>query len=453
MRAGEHSTRILPGVVHRSCRELSWRDRRRAGRDPEAGAASRARRFRGRVGGGSAGAWRKVKNIYFRVNHRPPRRVVKSRRAPLRLDPFFEIAIAMQSQISLSLRQVHEFLLNVATTRPVFIWGAPGIGKSSLVEQFAADLGLECVALLGSQLAPEDLIGIPKIDGHVSRFYPPAMIVRERQFVLFIDELNIASVEIQKAFYSLILDKRIGEYRLPPGSIIVGAGNRAHDAALAKQMPSALVNRMVHVHLKASAREWLQWAESSAIHPWVLDYVRSRPTQLATEVPPAREEPFSTPRSWHGVSDALHSFGADIAPDYLDALLFGSLTRDHAIGFKAFLKQIRNRFSVHKILKGEEKWPAAPEDRDLTYFLTQSLRDVLVKELPAREAELGRDSRELAQSARQALKQLARIDGELAQLVLAQDDGGARVPDWFVLEIAKELPRLLQERAAHEQKQ
>ena len=358
----------------------------------------------------------------------------------------------MHSQISLSIKQVHEFLLNVAISRPVFIWGPPGVGKSSLVEQFAQQLGLECVSLLGSQLAPEDLIGIPKIDAGVSRFYPPASIVRDREFVLFIDELNIASHEIQKAFYSLILDKRIGEYRLPPGSIIIGAGNRAHDAALAKQMPSALVNRMVHVHLKASHREWLAWAQAHGLHPWVIDYVRSRPTQLATEVPPAKEEPFSTPRSWHCVSDALHSFGDEIAPDHLDALLFGCLTRDHAVGFKAFLKQIRNKFSVHKILKGEETWPSAAEDRDLAYFLTQSLRDMLIKELPARETELGRDSRDLSQSAKLALKSLARIDGELAQLVLTENDVGDRVPDWFVLDIAKELPRLLQQKAGHEQK-
>jgi len=358
----------------------------------------------------------------------------------------------MISHTSLSITQVQEFLLNVAPSRPVFIWGPPGIGKSSLVEQFAQQLGLECVALLGSQLAPEDLIGIPKIDGGVSRFFPPAMIVRDREFVLFIDELNIASQEIQKAFYSLILDKRIGEYRLPPGSIIIGAGNRAHDAALAKQMPSALVNRMVHVHLKASHREWLTWAEHHGIHEWVIDYIRSRPTQLSTEVPPTKEEPFSTPRSWHCVSDALHAFGHDISPDYLDALLFGSLTRDHAVGFKAFLKQIRNKFSVHKILKGEETWPTAPEDRDLTYFLTQSLRDTLIKELPTRETDLSRDARDLSQSAKAALKTLARIDGELAQLVLTENEAGNRVPDWFVLDIAKELPRLLEQKASHEQK-
>ncbi len=354
----------------------------------------------------------------------------------------------MNSQITLSLRQVQDFLLHVAVCRPVFIWGPPGVGKSSLVEQFAEQLGLECVSLLGSQLAAEDLIGIPKIDGGVSRFCPPAMIVRERGFVLFIDELNAASPEIQKAFYSLILEQRIGDYRLPAGTVVIGAGNRAQDGALARQMPSALVNRMVHVHLKASHREWLEWAQSHDIHPWVLDYIRSRPTQLATEVPPAKEEPFSTPRSWHCVSDALHSFGEGISAEHLDAVLFGCLTREHAIGFKAFLKQVRNRFSVHRILKGEGRWPEAPEDRDLAYFLTQSLRDMLVSELPRKEAGVGRESRELASAAREALKSLARIDAELAQSVLAENDDGVRVPDWFVLDIARELPRLMQKAKA-----
>ena len=51
-----------------------------------------------------------------------------------------------------------DVLLNVVTVRPVFIWGAPGIGKSSIVEHFAQEVGLPCVSLLGSQLAPEDIM-------------------------------------------------------------------------------------------------------------------------------------------------------------------------------------------------------------------------------------------------------------------------------------------------------
>src|SRR5262245_39598061 len=133
----------------------------------------------------------------------------------------------MNTSASVTQKQLSDFLLNVAPSRPVFIWGPPGVGKSSIVQSFAGELGLECVSLLGSQLAPEDLIGVPQIVDGTSRFCPPSMIARREPYCLFLDELNACSHEVQKAFYSLILEQRIGEYRLPAGSIIVGAGNRA----------------------------------------------------------------------------------------------------------------------------------------------------------------------------------------------------------------------------------
>lgn len=75
----------------------------------------------------------------------------------------------LNAPVTLTQRQLADFLLNVAPARPVFIWGPPGIGKSALVQAFAAEVGLPCVSLLGSQLAPEDLIGVPQIiDGKSS---------------------------------------------------------------------------------------------------------------------------------------------------------------------------------------------------------------------------------------------------------------------------------------------
>ena len=123
----------------------------------------------------------------------------------------------MKEAISLTQAQLPEFLLNVAVVRPVFIWGAPGIGKSALVQQFADRLGLDCVSLLGSQLAPEDLIGVPQIIDGKSRFCPPLMIAREKPYCLFLDELNACTHEVQKSFYSLIHERRIGDYELPDG--------------------------------------------------------------------------------------------------------------------------------------------------------------------------------------------------------------------------------------------
>src|SRR5216684_1924012 len=209
-------------------------------------------------------------------------------------------------------KQLSKLLLNVALTRPVFIWGPPGIGKSALVEQFARDVGLDCVSLLGSQLAPEDLIGVPRIEGNRSVFCPPRMIAREEPYLLFVDELNACSFEVQKAFYSLINDRRLGEYRLPEGSVVVGAVNRAQDQAIVKPMTSELMNRMLEVELLAS----------------------------------------------------------------------GCLSPNHARSFAAFVKQLHGNLRVELILQGDQPLPRAPEDRDVLYFVVQSIRAQLAKTLP-----------------------------------------------------------------------
>lgn len=348
----------------------------------------------------------------------------------------------MNPAIQLTPHQAFDFLLHVAVVRPVFMWGAPGIGKSALVNRFAAEVGLECVSLLGSQLAPEDLLGVPQIDGECSRFFPPANIVRREPFVLFLDELNAASHDIQKAFYSLILEQRVGEYRLPTGTIVIGAGNRSKDAAIVKPMPSALVNRLAHVHLRADHRQWLEWAvNDGGIHPWVVEYIQMRPDHLWSE-PPKHEEPFSTPRSWHIFSDALHSFGDGLDEAMLEALAYGLLSPAHAGHFKGFIKQIRQKHTLNAILKGDAHWPAEPGDRDVLYFLAQSLRGHLHKELPEDEASVRGAHQQLAIRAKDLLRDLARISVEIAQSVVAEDDQGRRLPAWFLVEVARDLPRL-----------
>jgi MoxR-like ATPase len=342
--------------------------------------------------------------------------------------------------------QLGDFLLNVATVRPVFIWGAPGIGKSSLVQDFASEVGLECVSLLGSQLAPEDLIGVPQITGGKSRFCPPASIARDEPYCLFLDELNACSHEVQKAFYSLIHDRRLGEYTLPAGSIVIGAGNRAQDSAIVKPMSSALINRMVHVQLKASHRDWLAWAARNSIHPLVLEYLQTRPDHLWSQ-PPKTEEPFSTPRSWHILSDAMTAYGNALDGTQIETLAYGCLTPHHATQFKAFVKQVRSRFDLASILKGDMAWPDRAEDRDVLYFLSQSFRAQLIKELPEEKPDGRGGYRELAHRAKALLTDLAAINLEVAQMVVATVDEQPALPSWFLVEVVRDLPRLVERKA------
>lgn len=347
----------------------------------------------------------------------------------------------MNSTSTITPSQLQEFLLNVALVRPVFIWGPPGIGKSSLVQQFAAHVGLPCVSLLGSQLAPEDLIGVPQITNGVSRFCPPSQIARPDPYCLFLDELNACSHEVQKAFYSLIHERRIGEYELPEGSIVIGAGNRAQDSAIVRPMSSALLNRMVHVHLKPSHQDWMTWAYQAGIHEWVVEYLRLRPDHLWSQAP-KHEEPFSTPRSWHILSDSLRSF-PKVDETWIDVLATGCLTPSHAQQFKAFVKQLRGDYRITSILKGEARWPDQPKDRDILYFLAQSFRAHLVKELPPDERTSNRHQKELTVNAKSALIQLSRISLEMAQMVVSGENDQEALPNWFMVEIVRDLPRLV----------
>lgn len=350
----------------------------------------------------------------------------------------------MNAAVTLTQSQLPEFLLHVAISRPVFVWGPPGIGKSSLVEAFAHQVGLPCVSLLGSQLAPEDLIGVPQIVDGASVFCPPRQIARKEPYCLFLDELNACSHDVMKAFYSLVHEKRIAEYVMPPGSVVIGAGNRSQDSAIVKPMPSALINRMVHVHLRVSHRDWLEWAGGNEIHPWVLDYIQNRPDHLWSQ-PPKHEEPFSTPRAWHMMSDALKEYGEGISEEQVELLAFGCLTPHHAGQFKAFVKQAATGYRLSAILKGDQRWPDKPEDRDILYFLAQSLRGRLIKELPPDKNKLTGASQDLAIRGKGLITELASISMEIAQMAVSESESGP-LPTWFVVELVRDLPRLAAKR-------
>ena len=348
----------------------------------------------------------------------------------------------MQLATPVTPAQLTQILLNVAVIRPVFIVGAPGIGKSALVESFAEEVGLPCVSLLGSQLAPEDIMGVPQIIEGKTRFCPPDMIAKDEPYCLFLDELNACSQEVQKAFYSLILDRRVGNYELPEGSIIIGAGNRSQDNAIVKTMSSALINRMFFVELTVDVENWLDWAYQAQLDSSVLAYIQTRPDHLWSQ-PPKTEEPFSTPRSWHMLSDAMQEFGKELTPTLLSILANGCLTPSHAMQFSAFCKNRDGEFTLKKIFDGERRFPAEPENRDVLYFLAQSFRADLSRQLPSQKEMLDNKGKQYVHRSKALMRDLAQISLEMAQIVVAKENGTTDLPDWYLIEIIRDLPRLV----------
>src|SRR5205823_6536211 len=129
--------------------------------------------------------------------------------------------------------QAKELVRCLADSESLLLLAPPGVGKSEVVRQAAAEAGLEVRSLLGTQIAPEDVSGVPKLVGGRAVFCPPRLLLPDdgRPFCLFLDELPAAPPDVQKAFYSLLLERRIGEHRLPPGTWVVAAGNRSEARA------------------------------------------------------------------------------------------------------------------------------------------------------------------------------------------------------------------------------
>ena len=151
--------------------------------------------------------------------------------------------------------------------RPVFMWGPPGIGKSDIVGQITHSLkNSHLIDIRLSLWEPTDIKGIPyySANDNVMAWAPPQELPTEefaKQFdyiVLFLDEMNSAAPAVQAAAYQLILNRRIGQYKLPDNVLIVAAGNRDADKGVTYRMPAPLANRFVHLELAVDFDDWFQ---------------------------------------------------------------------------------------------------------------------------------------------------------------------------------------------------
>src|SRR5215470_6931615 len=176
---------------------------------------------------------------------------------------------------TITLSQAKAIIKAMAQEQSLLLLSPPGVGKSDSVAQAAREARLPCRSLLGTQIAPEDVSGIPRIVGERSVFCPPRVLLPERPepFCLFLDELPACAPDVQKAFYSLLLERRLGEHALPAGTWVVAAGNRLEDRALVRGMSSALVNRVILLNVRVDLREWLAWAKENGVREEILAFM------------------------------------------------------------------------------------------------------------------------------------------------------------------------------------
>lgn len=255
---------------------------------------------------------------------------------------------------------------------PVFLWGPPGIGKSSIVAQIAKEKEIGFIDLRLSLLDPTDLRGIPFFDAkNEAAIWAPASFLpdgNQKEGILFLDELNTAAPMVQASAYQLILDRKIGEYTLPEGWAIIAAGNRESDRGVVFRMAAPLSNRFIHLEMESSVEDWKVWATDRGIDASIIGFVSYRPDALFTFDTQNDSRSFATPRTWEYVNEVISSEPED---DLLMPLISGAIGEELAAAFLGFRVVAGELPDIDSIMEG--KCSDVPGEPSALHMLSTAL--------------------------------------------------------------------------------
>jgi hypothetical protein len=243
--------------------------------------------------------------------------------------------------------------------RPIFLWGPPGIGKSEVVADITEEMGGLMIDLRMAQMEPTDIRGIPFFNKELNKMdwaepidLPDQELASQYPIiVLFLDEMNSAPPSVQAAGYQLILNRRVGKYRLPDNVVIVAAGNRDSDKGVTYRMPMPLANRFIHLEMRPDFNAWQNWAVNKGIHQDVVGYLSFAKNDMYDFNAKSSSRAFATPRSWVFVSQLLDDNDTDT--DTLFNLISGAVGEGLAIKFMAHRKVAARMPNPADILEGK----------------------------------------------------------------------------------------------------
>lgn len=228
--------------------------------------------------------------------------------------------------------------------------GGTGVGKSTQLEGYAREKGWEFRARDLSLMEPPDLVGLPKLDGKVTRYLPPSFLPTdpEGEGLLDLEELNRAPAYMRAPCLQLLTTRSLNDYRLPAGWRLAAAINPAEDGYAADELDPALESRFVRINVAASPDEWAAWARERKVDRRVIDYVLSDPTVFDT--------PMSNPRAWTAVARIVKA--ADMLETgslLLRAAVAGCVGAERAAAFLRFVKDRVRPLDADAVLTGYKK--------------------------------------------------------------------------------------------------
>lgn len=313
--------------------------------------------------------------------------------------------------------QFGSYVIPVEQQRPVFLMGPPGIGKTAIMEQIAAELNVGLVSYSMTHHTRQSALGLPFIvrktyggrEYDVSEYTMSEIIASVydlmedsgvQEGILFLDEINCVSETLAPSMLQFLQYKIFGRHRVPEGWIVVTAGNPPEYNSSVREFDIVTWDRLKRIDVEPDFEVWKEYAYRRGTHAAIMTYLEIKKGDFYRVETTVDGKSFVTARGWSDLSDMIRLYESrNIA---VDENLVGQylqnrrIAKDFSVYYDLF-KKYRSDYQVDKILSGKaepailERAKAARFDERLSLLgllidgVTDALRQVCTAEDSAAE--------------------------------------------------------------------
>ena len=218
-----------------------------------------------------------------------------------------------------------DYEISVEDQRPVFLMGPPGIGKTAIMEQIAAELGIGLVSYSMTHHTRQSALGLPYIltktyggkEYSVSNYTMSEIIgsmydmmeeTGVREGILFLDEINCVSETLAPSMLQFLQYKMFGRHRVPDGWIVVTAGNPPEYNNSVREFDTVTWDRVKRIDIEPDYRIWKEYAMDRGVHPSISTYLDIKTNDFYRIESTVDGKTIVTARAWLNLSDMIRLY-------------------------------------------------------------------------------------------------------------------------------------------------
>lgn len=294
-----------------------------------------------------------------------------------------------------------EYLIPVVRQRPIFLVGAPGIGKTAIMEQVAADLGIALVSYSMTHHTRQSAIGLPflkevtygdktytkseyTMSEIIASVYDVIQKTGKKEGILFLDEINCVSETLAPAMLLFLQYKRFGNQSIPEGWVVVTAGNPPQYNKSVKEFDVATMDRLKVITVDASFSVWKEYAYNAGVHPAILAFLELNEKFFYSIKTNVDGKEYVTARGWEDLSTEIQAYerhGFPVTQELVSEYITNKEAARKFTVYYDLFRKYRVNYAIGDILSGSATSAAAAKAKGAKYEERLSIISMLMESL------------------------------------------------------------------------